>query len=81
MSTVYNLAFLWIPSSNGLLLCIKKARIDIAGALHHIICRSIERGKIFTDEINWNNFVDRIGGILAELETFIIQLRGADEDQ
>ena len=28
----------------------RKARIDIPGALHHIICRGIERRKIFQDD-------------------------------
>jgi hypothetical protein len=32
-------------------------RIDAAGALHHIICRCIERKKIFKDDIALNNFV------------------------
>jgi transposase len=32
-------------------------------ALHHIICRGIERGKIFKDDIDRNNFVDRLASI------------------
>jgi putative transposase len=47
----------------------RKARIDAAGALHHIICRGIERRKIFTDDIDGNDFVDRLGSILAETKT------------
>jgi hypothetical protein len=47
----------------------RKARIDAAGALHHIICRGIERRKIFMDDIDRNNFIDRLGGILAETKT------------
>jgi hypothetical protein len=38
----------------------RKARIDAPGALHHIICRGIERGDIFTDNADRNNFLDRL---------------------
>ena len=47
----------------------RKARIDAPGALHHIICRGIERGKIFKDDIDRNNFVDRLSSILSETKT------------
>jgi len=47
----------------------RKARIDAPGALHHIIYRGIERGKIFKDDIDRNNFVDRLGSILSETKT------------
>ena len=44
----------------------RKARIDVASALHHIICRGIERREIFKDNIDRGNFVDRLGKILSE---------------
>ncbi|MDF1590869.1 MAG: transposase [Desulfobacterales bacterium] len=47
----------------------RKARIDAAGALHHIICRGIEKTDIFRDDIDRNNFVDRLGQILSETNT------------
>jgi len=47
----------------------RRAIIDAAGTLHHIICRGLERRKIFTDDIDRNNFVDRIGNILTETKT------------
>ena len=47
----------------------RKARIDAAGSLHHIICRGIESKKIFKDDIDRNNFVDRLGSILDETKT------------
>jgi REP element-mobilizing transposase RayT len=47
----------------------RKARKDAPGALHHIICRGIERKKIFTDDIDRNNFIDRLGNILTETQT------------
>jgi putative transposase len=47
----------------------RKSRIDAAGALHHIIVRGIERRKLFADDTDRNNFLDRIGGIIAETNT------------
>jgi hypothetical protein len=36
------------------------ARIDIAGLLQHVIVRGIERRDIFVDDIDRQNFVDRV---------------------
>jgi len=47
----------------------RKARIDAPGALHHIIVRGIERRKIFDDDIDRNNFLDRLGKVLSETDT------------
>jgi putative transposase len=47
----------------------RKSRIDAPGALHHIIVRGIERRKIFFDDADRNNFVDRIGSIVTETNT------------
>jgi len=47
----------------------RQARIDTPGALHHIIVRGIERKKIFHDDKDRNDFIDRIGGILKETST------------
>ncbi|MBN1472764.1 MAG: transposase [Syntrophaceae bacterium] len=47
----------------------RKSRIDASGALHHIIVRGIERRKIFLDNADRNNFIDRVGGIVAETNT------------
>ena len=47
----------------------RKSRIDAPGALHHIIVRGIERGKIFVDDMDRNNFLDRTVGILTETNT------------
>ncbi|MDF1593926.1 MAG: hypothetical protein P1P89_20660 [Desulfobacterales bacterium] len=33
----------------------RKARIDAAGALHHIICRGIEKTDILIDIVDRNN--------------------------
>ena len=47
----------------------RKARIDASGALHHIISRGIERGKIFQDNADRINFLDRLSAITKETET------------
>ena len=47
----------------------RKARIDAPGALHHIIARGIERGNIFEDDSDHNNFLDRVGTIIIETDT------------
>ncbi|MBJ6749416.1 transposase [Geomonas anaerohicana] len=38
----------------------RQARIDIPGALHHIICRGIERREIFCDDHDRDNFLSRL---------------------
>jgi putative transposase len=47
----------------------RKARIDAPGAIHHIIARGIERRKIFKDNTDRNNFLDRLGKVLSETGT------------
>ena len=47
----------------------RKARIDAAGALHHIIVRGIERRKIFWDDVDRASFVNRFGKVLIETHT------------
>ena len=39
----------------------RKARIDDAGVLHHIIVRGIERRKIFWNDADRDSFVNRFG--------------------
>ena len=48
----------------------RKARIDAPGALHHIIVRGIERRRIFSDDQDRDNFVERLGNIITETQTF-----------
>ncbi|MGA7878031.1 MAG: hypothetical protein WCA08_20400 [Desulfoferrobacter sp.] len=38
----------------------RQARIDAPGALHHIICRGIERRQIFADDTDREHFVERL---------------------
>ena len=47
----------------------RKARIDAPGALHHIICRGIERKRIFRDNTDRNNFVERLSSIIIDTST------------
>ena len=47
----------------------RKARIDAPGALNHIIVRGIERRKIFYDDFDRDNFIDRLDTVLTETGT------------
>jgi putative transposase len=47
----------------------RKSRIDAPGALHHIIVRGIERRKVFADDMDRNNFVDRLSAIVTDTNT------------
>jgi putative transposase len=47
----------------------RQSRIDAPGALHHIICRGMERRRIFEDDKDRDNFIKRLGGILSETKT------------
>ena len=41
----------------------------MSGALHHLIIRGIERKRIFRNDQDRNNFLDRLGMILVETKT------------
>ena len=47
----------------------RKSRIDAPGALHHIICRGIERRPIFEDDYDRDHFVERLATVLEETAT------------
>jgi REP element-mobilizing transposase RayT len=47
----------------------RQSRIDAPGALHHIIVRGVERKKIFKDNEDRINFLDRLGTLLLETGT------------
>ena len=47
----------------------RKARIDAPGAIHHIMCRGIERRKIFLDNVDRDFFVERLGNVVSETRT------------
>ena len=44
----------------------RRARLDIAGALHHIMVRGINRSPIFLDDQDRQRFLDRLGEKIAE---------------
>lgn len=45
------------------------ARLDAPGVLHHIIIRGIERRKIFGDDQDKDNLIDRLSILLPETQT------------
>ncbi len=47
----------------------RQARIDAPGAVHHIIARGIEQGRIFRDDQDCENFLKRLGQIIIETQT------------
>jgi len=47
----------------------RQARIDASGALHHIMVRGIERRKIFKDNKDKDNFVQRLADIIKDTST------------
>jgi len=47
----------------------RQARIDAPGAVHHIIARGIERGSIFRDDHDRENFIERFGKLVQETRT------------
>ena len=49
----------------------RKARLDIAGTLHHIILRGIEKRQIFDDNLDRETFVNRMGQLALETKTKI----------
>jgi REP element-mobilizing transposase RayT len=46
----------------------RRARIDAPGALHHVICRGIERRKIFWGDSDRDDFSERLETILRETQ-------------
>lgn len=47
----------------------RKARIDAAGALHHVIVRGIERKKLFRCDYDRKNFINRLGELVSKSQT------------
>jgi len=59
----------------------RKARIDAPGALHHIIIRGIKRRKIFKDDTDRINFLDRLGKMFSETGRNISAWKATDKSQ
>ena len=47
----------------------RTARLDAAGALHHVMIRGIERKNIFRGDRDRNNFIERLASLLPETGT------------
>jgi len=47
----------------------RTARLDTPGLLHHIMIRGIERRRIFNDDKDRKNFIERLSILLPETET------------
>jgi REP-associated tyrosine transposase len=50
----------------------RTARIDAPGVLHHVIIRGIERRKIFWDDTDYDDFLDRLATLLPETQTICL---------
>jgi hypothetical protein len=57
----------------------RSSRLDAPGVLHHIMIRGIERRKIFQEDGDRENFLDRLGRILAETSPTCLRLDVARE--
>ena len=44
----------------------RQARLDAPGVLHHVIIRGIERRKIFLDNKDRDDIIDRLSSILQD---------------
>jgi len=47
----------------------RKSRIDAPGALHHIIVRGIERAKVFRNDTDRDDFLNRMDKLISETES------------
>jgi len=47
----------------------RQSRLDATGVLHHVIIRGIERKKIFRDETDQMDFIDRLARLVPETKT------------
>ncbi len=48
----------------------RRARLDAAGTLHHVMVRGIERRRIVNDVADRKNFVERLGELAAGIKKF-----------
>ena len=47
----------------------RQSRLDAPGVLHHVIIRGIERKKIFWDQTDQQDFLDRLAVLIPETQT------------
>lgn len=48
----------------------RKARLDAYGTLHHVMARGIERSPIFKDDKDRTDFLEHLGLLAEELDTY-----------
>ena len=46
---------------------LRLARLDAPGVIHHVIIRGIERGKIFRDNEDRDDMIDRLADLLPAI--------------
>mgnify|MGYP005838588661 CR=1 FL=1 len=46
----------------------RQARIDAPGITHHIICRGVDRSRIFKDNDDRDHFLDRLSALLTDCD-------------
>ena len=49
----------------------RKARLDVPGALHHIMVRGINKSAIFDDHQNRQKFLERLGKNIIEAKCLV----------
>lgn len=47
----------------------RQPRLDVFGHLYHVMSRGIERREIFSDDVDRERFLDRLGAVLVETGT------------
>jgi putative transposase len=61
---------LHMPRKARIGMCgVASAKKYAPGALHHIICRGIEKTRIFRDDADRDSFIDRLGRVISETNT------------
>ena len=49
----------------------RQARLDVPGALHHIMVRGINKSAIFRDDQDRSRFLDRLGENIVETQSSV----------
>ena len=49
----------------------RQARLDVPGALHHIMVRGINKSAIFRDDQDRSRFLDRLGQNIVETQSSV----------
>ena len=57
----------------------RTARLDTPGLLHHIMIRGIERRKIFNDDKDRENLIERLSILLPETKTQLGDWAGSED--